>query len=103
MSHRKHIDDNVDLVKKQMSILNEVDKPGSDVEVYVGNLEQILSHNMNMIQEMQSKLVDFRSFLKKEATLSNLWQKYTEGQEQDVEMEAFDLDENKDQRIVPHQ
>ena len=37
--HRGHIDENVELVKKQMGILNEVDKPGSDVEKYVDDLE----------------------------------------------------------------
>lgn len=30
--HRVHIDDNVDVVKKEMLLLHEVDKPGSDVE-----------------------------------------------------------------------
>jgi kinesin family protein 2/24 len=33
--HRKHIDDVVDLVKNEMSLLNDVDKPGSDVDSYV--------------------------------------------------------------------
>lgn len=37
--HRKHIDDVVDLVKQEMVLLNEVDKPGSDVEEYVNNLD----------------------------------------------------------------
>lgn len=30
--HRHHIDDVVDLVKQEMTLLNDVDKPGSDVE-----------------------------------------------------------------------
>jgi kinesin family protein 2/24 len=34
-SHRKHIDEVVDQVKEEMVLLNEVDKPGSDVEEYV--------------------------------------------------------------------
>lgn len=37
--HWKHIDDNVELVKRQMSILNEVDKPGSDVDEYIYSLD----------------------------------------------------------------
>ena len=40
--HRKHIDDVVDLVKQEMTLLNEVDKPGSDVEEYVKNLDEVL-------------------------------------------------------------
>jgi len=30
--HRHHIDDVVDLLKQEMTLLNDVDKPGSDVE-----------------------------------------------------------------------
>lgn len=37
--HWKHINDNVELVKRQMSILNEVDKPGSDVDEYIYSLD----------------------------------------------------------------
>ena len=37
--HRKHIDDLVDVVKQEMILLNDVDKPGSDVEDYVNNLD----------------------------------------------------------------
>ena len=70
-----------------MNILNDVDKPGSDVEEYVGNLETILTHIMAMIQEMQDKLKNFRGFLKREASLSHMWNKYTN----DVEM--MDVDE----------
>lgn len=38
-SHRKHIDDVVEFVKQEMLLLNEVDKPGSDVEEYVKGLD----------------------------------------------------------------
>jgi len=37
--HRQHIDDVVDLVKQEMMLLHEVDKPGSDVEDYVLQLD----------------------------------------------------------------
>jgi kinesin family protein 2/24 len=40
--HRRHIDDVVDLVKQEMTLLNEVDKPGSEVEKYVESLDQLL-------------------------------------------------------------
>ena len=33
--HRAHIDEVVDIVKEEMAILNDVDKPGSNVETYV--------------------------------------------------------------------
>ena len=47
--HRKHIDEVVDLVKQEMVLLNEVDKPGSDVEEYVNNLDQMLLNKIEMI------------------------------------------------------
>ena len=54
--HRKHIDNVVDLVKQEMGLLNEVDKPGSDVEEYVNNLDQILAQKMEMIANMRGQL-----------------------------------------------
>jgi len=30
--HRREVDDTVDLVKREMQLINEVDKPGSDVD-----------------------------------------------------------------------
>lgn len=47
--HRQHIDDVVDLVKQEMMLLHEVDKPGSDVEEYVSSLDAILVHKMQLI------------------------------------------------------
>ena len=36
-----------------MGLLNEVDKPGSDVEDYVSNLDKILAEKMEMIANMR--------------------------------------------------
>ena len=47
--HRRHIDDVVDLVKQEMVLLNDVDKPGSDVEEYVNSLDTMLLKKMQMI------------------------------------------------------
>ena len=48
-AHRNHIDDMVDLVKQEMMLLHEVDKPGSDVDEYVSSLNAILSHKIATI------------------------------------------------------
>lgn len=72
--HRRHIDDVVDLVKQEMVLLNEVDKPGSDVEEYVTNLDQMLLKKMQMIQEIRDQLVTFHKHLKTEESLSKLYQ-----------------------------
>lgn len=41
-AHRSHIDEVVSIVKDEMTLLNEVDKPGSDVEVYARGLDRVL-------------------------------------------------------------
>lgn len=48
-SHRNHIDDMVELVKSEMMLLHDVDKPGSDVDEYVSNLDSILSNKLDLI------------------------------------------------------
>jgi kinesin family protein 2/24 len=73
-SHRKHIDDIVDFVKQEMLLLNEVDKPGSDVEEYVKGLDNVLNSKMQMIAHMRQQLVQFHSHLKTEEMMSKLYQ-----------------------------
>lgn len=41
-THRNHIDNVVDIVKKDMALLELVDKPSSDIESYVKQLDAIL-------------------------------------------------------------
>ena len=53
LGHRKHIDDVVDLVKQEMQLLNEVDKPGSDVSEYVSDLDKVLLEKIKLIEEMR--------------------------------------------------
>lgn len=57
--HRQHIDDIVDVVKQEMILLNEVDKPGSDIEKYVSSLDAILLHKLDLITHLRTKLADF--------------------------------------------
>lgn len=72
-SHRQHIDDVVDLVKQEMMLLHEVDKPGSDIEEYVSSLDAILLHKMELISVVRQRLVDFYTHLKTEETLQKLY------------------------------
>jgi|LauGreDrversion4_2_1035121.scaffolds.fasta_scaffold198317_4 kinesin family protein 2/24 len=71
--HRRHIDDVVDLVKQEMSLLNEVDKPGSDVESYVASLDKLLTQKIQMITGMRKQLIDFHTHLKTEEAMSKLY------------------------------
>ena len=43
----------VDLVKQEMQLLNEVDKPGSEVSEYVSNLDKVLLEKIKLIEEMR--------------------------------------------------
>jgi kinesin family protein 2/24 len=53
-----------------MNILNEVDKPGSDVEEYINNLDHILTQHLEMIKNLKNKVTTFRGHLNTEAVLS---------------------------------
>ncbi|CAG9311923.1 unnamed protein product [Blepharisma stoltei] len=69
-SHKQHIDTIVDIVKEEMILLNNVDKPGSDVEDYVGSLNRILERKIEGIRELQAKLNTFSSDINTEGLLS---------------------------------
>jgi kinesin family member 2/24 len=51
--HRSHIDDIVAMVKDEMNLLNSVDKPGSDVQTYVQDLDKILLGKMSLISTLR--------------------------------------------------
>lgn len=52
-THRTHIDEVVKVTKEEMSLLNEVDKPGSDVQEYVSDLDKVLVSKINMIEKLR--------------------------------------------------
>ena len=77
-SHRGHIDEVVGIVKEEMTLLNEVDKPGSDVEVYARGLDQVLLKKMQIISDLREKLLNFYSHLKTEEHMSKLFERNQE-------------------------
>ena len=72
-----------------MMLLHDVDKPASDVDVYVQNLDAILQHKSEIINMLRQRLQTFRSHLKKEEILSK---KFYEQRAQI--MDVFDLNSN---------
>ena len=74
-SHRGHIDEVVGIVKEEMTLLNEVDKPGSDVEVYARGLDRILLKKIQIISDLREKLLNFYSHLKTEEHMSKLYER----------------------------
>ena len=53
-----------------MYLLNEVDKPGSDIDEYVENLDALLKHKYDSILQIRNKLSTFKKHLKEEEILS---------------------------------
>lgn len=54
-----------------MNILNEVDKPGSDIDLYVNSLDKLLIEKQNKIVNIRNKLFSLYSKLKDEEVLSS--------------------------------
>ena len=54
-----------------MHLLNEVDKPGSDIDNYVTSLDKLLVDKMNKISEIRKKLGNLYVKLKDEEILSS--------------------------------
>ena len=70
--HKQHIDDMVESIKNEMNCVHEVDKPGSDIEMYTVNLDKLLQKEIQNITNLRNRLNKFRIMLKDENALSNL-------------------------------
>lgn len=46
-----------------MKVLNEVESPESDVEAYVGSLDNILAHKIAEIEKLRARLRNFQGKL----------------------------------------
>ena len=61
-----------------MNLLQDVEEPQSDIEQYVGKLDNILMNKMEHILNLRSKLAKFYKHLKKEEGLQKLYTKKLE-------------------------
>ena len=69
-AHREQIHEMMNLVKKEMSALDEVEAPGADIDTYVETLEQILSTKASVVAGLQKCLENFKQTLAAEEELS---------------------------------
>ena len=53
-----------------MQLLQDVDKPGSDMEFYAASLDSTLARKMEAIASLREKLSEFRAHLHEERELS---------------------------------
>jgi len=58
-----------------MTLLNEVDKPGSDVETYAKGLDRVLLKKIEIITALRERLLNFYSHLKTEEHMSKLFER----------------------------
>ncbi|CAE7238568.1 Kinesin-13A [Symbiodinium microadriaticum] len=73
-AHRQHIDMMVELIKEEMVHLNNVDRPGSDVDAYVNGLDRILRMKADYIGDIRSRVDLFKEHLAQEDALSRKFQ-----------------------------
>eukprot|EP00798_Chlamydomonas_sp_ICE-L_P010331 gene10331-8267_t len=70
-AHRMQIEETMELVRKEMALLTDVDQPGSAIDRYVEKLDGILKIKMDRILELKSKLEKFKDHLKQEEIMSS--------------------------------
>ncbi len=69
-----------------MVLLNEVEKPASDIDEYVDSLDTLLSHKVEMINMLRTKLQTFKGHLREEEALSKKFH-----EQKNEMMDIFDL------------
>mmetsp|Transcript_10435 Transcript_10435/g.15257 ORF Transcript_10435/g.15257 Transcript_10435/m.15257 type:complete len:680 (+) Transcript_10435:84-2123(+) len=74
-AHRKHIDDVMEHMKSEMKLLHDVEQPGSAIELYVTNLDDILIRKIHAITALRNKLAEFQQHLREEEILSRSFMK----------------------------
>lgn|SRR3990167_6518015 len=71
-------------------MIQEVDKPGSDVEDYINNLESVLNGSLLEIEHLLSRLTGFSEKLKEERRLSKICLSQ-QSQQREPEFDTEDL------------
>jgi len=67
-----------------MNIINDVDKPGSDIEIYTSNLDKLLLDKVERINSLRKRLYKFRAMLKDEEILASKFANSNYGNEYDL-------------------
>ncbi|KAD6453720.1 hypothetical protein E3N88_08426 [Mikania micrantha] len=69
-AHRKEIEDTMEIVREEMKLLAEVEKPGSLIDTYVTQLSFVLSRKAASLVSLQARLARFQHRLKEQEILS---------------------------------
>ncbi|XP_052182840.1 kinesin-like protein KIN-13B [Diospyros lotus] len=68
-AHRKQVEETMDIVREEMNLLVEADKPGNQLDDYISRLNAILSQKAAGIVQLQSRLAHFQRRLKEHNVL----------------------------------
>ena len=80
-----------------MNIINDVDKPGSDIETYTATLDKLLLEKVEKINSVRNRLYKFRVMLKDEEVLASKFSNSNYGYEYDGNKEKIFANEYADE------
>ncbi|KAK8938869.1 Diatom spindle kinesin 1 [Platanthera zijinensis] len=63
IAHRRHIVETLDNVKEEMKLLEELEKPGNQLDTYISRLDALLSRKAAGIGHLQTRLVHIQRLL----------------------------------------
>jgi len=69
-AHRFSIEEAMEIVRREMNLLTEVDQPGSAIDQYVDALQDILAAKAAAIMQLQRKVEAFKGKLQEEERMS---------------------------------
>jgi kinesin family protein 2/24 len=84
--HRNYVDKSVENIKSEMSLLQNVDQPNSDVNDYVHKLNSLLAQKADDIAILRGKLRQFAEHLQHEKKISSEFQQFKQEDENLLEM-----------------
>ncbi|XP_047341166.1 kinesin-like protein KIN-13B [Impatiens glandulifera] len=70
-AHRKQVEEAMDIVREEMNLLVEADKPGNQLDDYISRLNAILSQKAAGVLQLQNRLARFQKRLKEHNVLGS--------------------------------
>ncbi|KAG5000792.1 hypothetical protein JHK87_021864 [Glycine soja] len=70
-THRKQVEETMSIVREEMNLLVEADKPGNQLDDYIAKLNAILSQKAASIMQLQTRLAHFQKRLKEHNVLAS--------------------------------
>lgn len=89
--HKNQIDSEMDILKEEMKLIVDVQKPNSDIWLYVDNLQTVLMQKLEMINALKYRVEEFACQLDEEEKLAN---QFKEMQKEEREKHYWDDDED---------